>query len=551
MKKFCSDLLKAGVAAFMAVSVMACSGGESGGAATTDPGTSAAETTQPAPAENQEKVVKIATTSDPGSLGAFDEGSSSGRWTVLAYTYENLMYQGSDGQYHPWLAKSWTKNEEKSTPTHVVYDVELYDYITDFNGNNITADDVVFSFNECLTNGTGNQHTALTGNLDSIEKTGDYTVEIAVNSEAAGGLEQMMTQVMIVSQKEYEASGDCMRSNPIATGAYKVESWTTGSSLILTKNENYWQKPELCGEVQMQNVDRIEYYFVTESAQMAIGLETGIYDVVTNLNYSNASRFMEGGESADGFEVTTVRDTYIQQMWVNRSEESPLHDLRIAQAVLYAIDIDALITAVVEGHGEPCWCYGSDISIGFQEKWKKDDYYLYNLDKAKELLAEAGVKDGDLNLTILCDTDEVRSKIAQVIKLMLSEVGINAEVTSFEQALWNTYQTDPTKFDLNISYNGATGYITNTWRQLDSTRYAEHNMAMVRDDTLDNLIKTASITQDPDDLDAAKQYMTENAYHYALFHKEMNYVTNAKIITEPLYNVRGNIVPGATKYIWN
>ena len=76
-------------------------------------------------------------------------------------------------------------------------------------------------------------------------------------------------------------------------------------------------------------------------------------------------------------------------------------------------------------------------------------------------------------------------------------------------------------------------------------------MAMVRDDTLDNLIKTASITQDPDDLDAAKQYMTENAYHYALFHKEMNYVTNAKIITEPLYNVRGNIVPGATKYIWN
>ena len=500
---------------------------------------------------NQEKVVKIATTSDPGSLGAFDEGSSSGRWTVLAYTYENLMYQGSDGQYHPWLAKSWTKNEEKSTPTHVVYDVELYDYITDFNGNNITADDVVFSFNECLTNGTGNQHTALTGNLDSIEKTGDYTVEIAVNSEAAGGLEQMMTQVMIVSQKEYEASGDCMRSNPIATGAYKVESWTTGSSLILTKNENYWQKPELCGEVQMQNVDRIEYYFVTESAKMAIGLEPGIYDVVTNLNYSNASRFMEGGESADGFEVTTVRDTYIQQMWVNRSEESPLHDLRIAQAVLYAIDIDALITAVVEGHGEPCWCYGSDISIGFQEKWKKDDYYLYNLDKAKELLAEAGVKDGDLNLTILCDTDEVRSKIAQVIKLMLSEVGINAEVTSFEQALWNTYQTDPTKFDLNISYNGATGYITNTWRQLDSTRYAEHNMAMVRDDTLDNLIKTASITQDPDDLDAAKQYMTENAYHYALFHKEMNYVTNAKIITEPLYNVRGNIVPGATKYIWN
>lgn len=45
-------------------------------------------------------------------------------------------------------------------------------------------------------------------------------------------------------------------------------------------------------------VDKIEYYFVTESSQIAIGLETGIYDVATSLNYSNASRFMEGGESA-------------------------------------------------------------------------------------------------------------------------------------------------------------------------------------------------------------------------------------------------------------
>ena len=202
MKKFCSNLAKFGIAAMMAVSMTACSGGS------TEPsGQNAGTSTAAATAEAevpQEKVIKIATTSDPGSLGAFDEGSSSGRWTVLAYTYENLIYQGTDGQYHPWLAKSWTKNEAESTPTHVVYDVELFDYITDFNGNNITADDVVFSFNECLTNGTGNQHTALTGNLDSIEKTGDYTFKLAVNSEAAGGLEQMMTQVMIVSQKEYE-----------------------------------------------------------------------------------------------------------------------------------------------------------------------------------------------------------------------------------------------------------------------------------------------------------------------------------------------------------
>lgn len=551
MRKNMKQMLAGILAATMMLSLTACGGGTTA-ETTAAAGNSASETTAAAaPAADQDKVVKIAYTSDPGSLGTFDEGSSSGRWTVLAYTYENLLYMGSDGEYYGIMAKDWKKNAEESTPTNVVWDVEIYDYIKDTAGNNITADDVVFSFNECLENGKGNQHTALTGSLVSIEKSGDYSVKIICNSEAAGEIENMMTQVMIVSEKAYKESGDCMRSMPIATGPYKVDEWVTGSSLKLVKNEDYWQKEDLRVECQMQNVDKIEYYFVTESSQIAIGLETGLYDVATSLNYTNASRFMEGGESAAGFDVVEARDNYIQQMWINRSEESPLNDLRIAQAVLYAIDQQGLINVVVEGRGEECYCYGSDLSIGFQEKWLTDNYYQYDVDKAKELLAEAGVKDGDLKLTILCDTDEVRVKIAQIIQVYLKEVGIDSEVTSFEQALWNTYQTDPTKFDLNISYNGISGYITRIWNQLNSTRYAEHNMAMVRDNTLDDLLITAAVSQTDEDIDAAKQYMTENAYHYGLFHKQLYFITNKNKITDAKYNIRSNFIPGAATYTWN
>lgn len=342
-----------------------------------------------------------------------------------------------------------------------------------------------------------------------------------------------------------------MRTQPVGTGAYLVESWVTGSSLTLVKNEDYWQKEELRGDFQKQNADRIEYYFVTEAAQTAIGLETGSYDVVTTLNYTNAARFMEGGASAEGFAVTQLRDSIIQQMWVNRSEDSPLHDLRIAQAVLYAIDVDALIQVVMEGHGEPEYCYGSDISIGYQEKWATEPYYQYDPDKAKALLDEAGYKPGDFTLTILCDTDEVRSKTAQTIQLLLADVGIQSEVTSFEQALWNTYQTDTEKFDLNISYNTTSGHITALWNQLNSQQYAEHNMAGVRDDKLDSLLDQAAISQDPADIDAAKQYMTEQAYHYSLFHKQANYVTNSNVVREPVFDTRGNFVPTASVYTWN
>ncbi len=526
----------------------AASGAPAATAAPQQPGT---QTGTSAPAAPGEKVVRIAATSDPGSLGTFDEGSSSGRWNVLSYTYETLLSLEADGSYGYMLAKSYKKLPEKSTPTHVVYEIELYDYIKDSQGNPITADDVVFSYEECLNNGSGNQHTALTGNMDSIEKTGDYTVELACNKEAAGAVERMMSRVHVVSKKAYEASGDCMRTQPVGTGAYVVDNWVTGSSLSLVKNENYWQKEELRGDFQRQNTDRIEYYFVTESAQMAIGLETGTYDVVTTLNYTNASRFMEGGASAEGFDVTQLRDSIIQQMWVNRSEDSPLHDVRIAQAVLYAIDVDALIQVVLEGHGEPEYCYGSDISIGYQDKWATEDYYGYDPEKARALLAEAGFQPGDFTLTILCDTDEIRSKTAQTIQLLLADVGIQAEVTSFEQALWNTYQTDTQKFDLNISYNTTSGHITALWNQLNSRQYAEHNMAGVRDDKLDDLLDKAAISQDPADIDEAKQYMTQQAYHYSLFHKQANYVTRSQVVSRPVFDTRGNFVPTASEYTWN
>lgn len=529
-------------------STAAASGAPAATAAPQQPGT---QTGTSAPAAPGEKVVRIAATSDPGSLGTFDEGSSSGRWNVLSYTYETLLSLEADGSYGYMLAKSYKKLPEKSTPTHVVYEIELYDYIKDSQGNPITADDVVFSYEECLNNGSGNQHTALTGNMDSIEKTGDYTVELACNKEAAGAVERMMSRVHVVSKKAYEASGDCMRTQPVGTGAYVVDNWVTGSSLSLVKNENYWQKEELRGDFQRQNTDRIEYYFVTESAQMAIGLETGTYDVVTTLNYTNASRFMEGGASAEGFDVTRLRDSIIQQMWVNRSEDSPLHDVRIAQAVLYAIDVDALIQVVLEGHGEPEYCYGSDISIGYQDKWATEDYYGYDPEKARALLAEAGFQPGDFTLTILCDTDEVRSKTAQTIQLLLADVGIQAEVTSFEQALWNTYQTDTQKFDLNISYNTTSGHITALWNQLNSRQYAEHNMAGVRDDKLDDLLDKAAISQDPADIDEAKQYMTQQAYHYSLFHKQANYVTRSQVVSRPVFDTRGNFVPTASEYTWN
>ena len=89
------------------------------------------------------------------------------------------------------------------------------------------------------------------------------------------------------------------------------------------------------------------------------------------------------------------------------------------------------------------------------------------------------------------------------------------------------------------------------WNQLNSRQYAEHNMAGVRDDKLDDLLDKAAISQDPADIDAAKQYMTQQAYHYSLFHKQANYVTRSQVVSRPVFDTRGNFVPTASEYTWN
>ena len=127
------NILAGVLIAASALSMTACGAGSSsaGGSGSATPAPSATA----AASEVQDKVIKVATTSDPASLGTYDEGSSSGRWITLTFTYETLVYIDNDGQFKGILAKDWAKNEELSKDGKSVYDVEIYDYITDTAGN--------------------------------------------------------------------------------------------------------------------------------------------------------------------------------------------------------------------------------------------------------------------------------------------------------------------------------------------------------------------------------------------------------------------------------
>ena len=492
-------------------------------------------------------VIRVGIEADPGTMDPYTTGSSNGKnATIKSTLYQALgMIQGVGGELAPEIAKSWQKVGDAT------WNIELFDYVRDWNGNNITANDVVFSYEKAIANNNNN-----TKYIESIKATGDYSVELTLNSTAKTLFERIMQSVYIVSQKEYEASPDNMATNPVLTGPYKLVDWVSGSSMVIEKNEDYWQTPEEAAKDinQRANVDRIEFSVIKEASQMAIALETGIIDMVYNLDATEAARFMEGGESAEGFNVFTTVNNLTQTMFLNVDTNSPFHDnLALRQAVLYAFDSQGMVDGASNGYGVLCKTFGSNELPDFQEEWNNEDYYEYNPEKAKELLKEAGYADGELSLRIVTNNSPMRNKIAQILQAYLLQVGINSEILPYEDTLFNTYKNDSTQWDILLDNCGTSDELIGMWRgKMDATNFTNGTANFAHDDELQRLVVLAvdTSTNSPETINDLHQYMKDNAYVYGIYNN-LAFTVCRNVVTDIGMNSTPWLLPSASSYVWN
>lgn len=493
-------------------------------------------------------VIRVGIETDPGTMDPFTTGSANGKnATIKSAVYQTLgMIQGVGGELAPEIAKSWTKVDA------CTFDIELFDYVKDSAGNPIKADDVVFSYNMAIEkNAVSNVKY-----IESIEKTGEYSVRLTLNTAAVTLFERIMQGIYVVSQKSYEESAYGMATMPICSGPYKVVEWVSGSSMVLEKNENYWQTPELAAQDinQAANVDRIEFSVIKESSQMAIALETGIVDMVYNLDATEAQRFMEGGESAEGFNVFTAVNNLTQTMFLNVSENSVFYDnLPLRQAVLYAMDNQGIVDGASNGYGVVCKTFGSDLLPDFNQEWASEDYYEYNPEKAKELLKEAGISDNSITLRIVTNNSAMRNKIAQILQAYLLQVGIKSEILPYEDTLFNTYKNDPTQWDILLDNCGTSDTLMGMWRgKLDKGCCASGSANMAMDDELQALVDAAvhPDTNSAETVDALHHYVKDNAYVYGIYNN-LSFTICRDVTTAVAMNSTPWLMPAGCTYVWN
>ncbi len=323
------------------------------------------------------------------------------------------------------------------------------------NGNDFTAEDVLYTFERLLTvegglntelldqvKGAAELMEGTADTLEGVEVVDDYTVKITLKEPFAAFLSCLTAPGLSIYDSEAtEAAGDQFGMDPavtVGTGPFKFAGWNFNDQLVLVKNDDYWRgAPELPGVVIKIIPDTETQTMMFESGE----LDLLDLDFVTDA----ADRFLETYPD----QIVQGPRVGITYFTMNFNKE-PFQDVKVRQAVQMAIDRQAILDALYGGRGQVehgIYPYGL---IGFNEGQTK---ISYDPEGAKALLEEAGYGSGfTMELAADASASDTVTMALEIIKEQLSEVGIQAEIKNYDESTW-----------LETRKSGELGSFMSTW----------------------------------------------------------------------------------------
>lgn len=385
----------------------ACSSGSTSSTSTTSTGSTSGSEQASTELAMKDTLI-IAQSADPTSLDPH-VGKDAASTTVHTNIYNTLIEFDADMNPVPGLAESWEALSNKDTQFN------LRQGVTFHNGEAFTAEDVKFSLERAAVTPA---IAHLAGFIESVEIVDDYTVIVHSTEEYAPVLNNLSTpSVAIVCKSVVEELGDDAFVNPIGTGPYKFVEWNHGENVKLESYADYFGGESLTKNLVIRTIP--------EAAQRTIGLETGELDIAYDILPNDKSK-VEENENLVVVERPSLSVTYT--MLNNESEI--FSDERVRQAVRYAIDIETIVDVIVSGAGT---VVPNMIAPGIFGHNDDLEPYEYDVEKAKALLAEAGVAEGTKIKFYTADT-QTRIEVAQVIQAQLDTIGLDVEISILEYA---------------------------------------------------------------------------------------------------------------------
>lgn len=327
-----------------------------------------------------------------------------------------ITYDKTKGAFVPVLAENWSVSEDGKT-----YTFYLRKGVKFHNGDELTAKDVAFTFNEAK---ECPYRADVVGQVKEARVVDDYAVEVELNDVYAPFLASMDEFGCIVNEAAYTEQGDAYGENPIGTGPYKFVKRESGQKIILERFDDYW------GE--LPPIKTVEFRIITDLNTALIALEAGEVDFLYNIPKISREAIDENPD-LDLHEYSSTRLTYI----LMNCDTEPFDNVLIRRAMNYAINKQSVIEVAEEGLAqETAGIFSPDI-FGFSEV----NGYNYDPTEAQQLLKEAGY-EGGFAVTLKTMDEGGFRKTAEVIQDNLRSIGVTAKIEVEER---NAYIQDLAK----------------------------------------------------------------------------------------------------------
>ena len=360
---------------------------------------------------------------------------------VVKMLYNTLLKFEDDGTVVGDLAESWSVSEDKLTWTF-----NLKQGVKFHNGKELTSADVKATFDRALNAEAGGLRTTeIIKMFTAVEAPDPYTVTITTDGPY-GPMESLMCNMSLgimdadyIEQYGLDLGTSVEGEN--GTGPFKVVSWERDQEIVVERFDDYFGTPA--------KLKTVVYTVIPEAASRVIALETGEVDVIDKPTNEDLERL-----EADTENFTVLRKPTISQRLFRFGCNDPIiSNTKVRQAIVYAIDRQAIIDALFTGSAYPSTAPLAPVTFGYSDLGEIEQ----DLELAKSLLAEAGYPDGFDTKIVTTERYQNGIELAEIISQQLAEIGINAEIEVWEwsalSASWNGITAD--EFDQPIFIMGA------------------------------------------------------------------------------------------------
>lgn len=391
---------------------------------------------------------------EPAVLNGYIQGGDmmATRDTTAA-VFEGLIGLDNELHYYPWLiteipsVKNGLLTEEPFTITY-----KLREGITWSDGQPLTSEDIKFTWETIMNPDWLIISRVGYEKIESIETPDPLTAVVKFKEPYApwkdlfgpsGGAPGILPKHWLEG-KDFNTA---MNQEILGSGPFILKEWAAGDHITLVKNENYWGGPNGV----KPKLDSITFRFNPETMTLITMLKTGEVDLIIP---PPDVALLEQLQAIEGVEVQVQGGLIWEHLAFNQKQaDSPLRDVNVRKAICYAIDRKTIVEQVLKGQVSVLQSIYAPTQAVYTPAWEQ---YTYDLEKAKQHLAEAGYTEevlAEKPLKLKLGTtfgNAAREQIQQIIQSQLRQVGINVTIDNYDPPTWFSEKVDKGDYEMGI-----------------------------------------------------------------------------------------------------